>query len=178
MFLLQLRHLQTFILIFILPFALQFSLQQLLAALPIHTGSIYTLLFDVLPASVYVLWLWAVGLWLHQRLPAQVNPLYFHLSNLYFILYTILFVYTLSVIRDSIITGIFPLGMLALLMPLHLLSTFCYLYIVYFVARAMVSAEQHQTVSFSAYAGTYFLFLLLPVGIWWLQPRLNRLYLK
>ncbi|WP_266204167.1 hypothetical protein [Pontibacter kalidii] len=179
MVLLLLRHWQAFLLLFVLPFLLQHGLLWLLDALPVRTGRISAMLLDALPAAVYVLWLWLVGCWLYRRLPQRIKitPLYFHLGNLYILLYTLLFVYTLAVVRDNVAMSTVPFGMLALLVPLHLLATFCYLYAVYFAARSLVSAEQQRVVQMGEYGGAFFLFLLLPVGIWFLQPRLRRLYL-
>lgn len=178
MFLLQLRHWQVFLLVFILPFALQYVLLQLLANLHIRVGTLPTILIDALPATAYALWLWRVGLWLYRRLPQniKITPLYFHLGTVYILLYTLLFVYTMAVVRDSMAVGTLPLGMLALLLPMHLFATFCYLYAVYFVARSLASVEEQRVVDLGEYIGTYFFLLLLPLGTWFLQPRLRQLY--
>ncbi|MDX5436143.1 MAG: hypothetical protein LPK03_03065 [Pontibacter sp.] len=178
MFLLQLRHWQTFLLLFILPFVLQYGLLQLLAALHIRIGMLPNLLIDALPATAYMLWMWRVGLWLYRRLPEsiKISPLYFHLGTVYILLYTLLLVYTMAVVRDSMAAGTLPLGMLALLLPMHLFATFCYLYAVYFVARSLASVEEQRVVDLGEYIGTYFFLLLLPLGVWFLQPRLRQLY--
>ncbi|WP_276497934.1 hypothetical protein [Pontibacter litorisediminis] len=179
MFLLRLRHWQAFLLLFVLPLLLQHGLLWLLDALQVREGRFGTMLLDALPATVYVLWLWGVGSWLFRRMPQsiKITPLYFHLGNLYILLYALLFVYTLAMVRDSMAAGTLPFGMLALLVPMHLFATFCYLYVVYFAARSLVSVEQRREVQLGEYLGTFFLFLLLPLGIWFLQPRLHRLYL-
>ncbi|WP_299755237.1 hypothetical protein [uncultured Pontibacter sp.] len=179
MFLLRLRHWQAFLLILVFPFLLQYGLLRLLDNLGIRLEPASAMLLDALPATVYVLWLWLVGLWLFRRLPAsiKIKPLSFHLGALYNILYTLLFVYTLEVVRNSMAAGTLPFGMLALLVPMHLFATFCYLYMVYFLARSLVSVEQQRVVQGREYLGAFFLFLLLPVGIWFLQPRLRKIYL-
>lgn len=180
MFLFRLRHWQVFLLLCILPFLLQYGLIWLLDTLGVRVGNISSMVLDALPATVYTLWLWQVGSMLFRRLPSsiKISPLYFHLSNIYIVLYTLLFVYTLAVVRDSMAAGTLPLGMMALLVPMHLFATFCYLYVVYFAARALVSVEEQRTVDGGEYAGAFFLFLLLPIGIWFLQPRLRKLYLS
>ncbi|MCX2738646.1 hypothetical protein [Pontibacter anaerobius] len=180
MFVLRLRHWQTFLLLFTLPFLLQHGLLWLLDALQVRPGRFGTMLLDALPATVYVLWLWLVGSWLFRRLPQsiKITPLYFHLGNLYIILYTLVFVYTLALARDNMATATLPFGMLALLVPMHLFATFCYLYAVYFVARSLVSVEKQLLVQTGEYLKTFIFFLLLPLGIWFLQPRLRKLYLS
>ncbi|RIJ36913.1 hypothetical protein [Pontibacter oryzae] len=179
MFLLRLRHWQAFLLLFILPFLLQQAILALLSVSDARLGPASAMLIDAIPATVFTLWMWRVGIWLFRRLPEsiKITPLYFHLSTLYILLYTLLFVYTLAVVLDSVAGGTLPLGMLILILPMHLFATFVYLYIVYFMARLLLSVEEQRVVDFGAYAGAYFYFLLLPLGIWFLQPRLRRLHL-
>ncbi|MFD3000096.1 hypothetical protein ACFS7Z_06970 [Pontibacter toksunensis] len=175
--LLRLKHWQAFLLLFVLPFLLQFGLPELFSAVGVDLHWATALLLDALPSATYMLWMWRVALHLYRRLPVQVkiSPVYLHLGALYFVLYTLLFVYTLSLVKESVLEGNFPYGMLLLLAPMHLLATFCFLYIVYFAARSLVSVEQQQVVSAGAFTGAYLQFLFLPIGIWFLQPRLNKL---
>ncbi|GAA4444815.1 hypothetical protein GCM10023188_47260 [Pontibacter saemangeumensis] len=174
--LLRLRHWQAFLLLFVLPFLLQYSLLQLLRAASVDPGWLSSLLLNALPSVVYVLWLWRVGLFLFWRLPAADNSsrVYFHMGAVYFFLYTLLFIYTLTLVKESVLNGNFPYGMLLLLAPMHLLATFCFLYMVYFAAKALVRAEQQRDVRFGEFSGAYFLFMFLPLGIWFLQPRLHK----
>ncbi len=134
-------------------------------------------MIDVLPSVAYVLWMWRVGYLLYRRLPAQIkiSPVYLHLGATYFVLYTLLFLYTLGLVKESVLEGNLPYGMLLLLAPMHLLATFCLLYIIYFAARSLVSVERQRVVSTSEFTGAYLLFMFLPIGIWFLQPRLNKL---
>ncbi|MHA6249656.1 hypothetical protein ACXYMU_17065 [Pontibacter sp. CAU 1760] len=175
--LLRLKHWQAFVLLFILPLLLQQGVPRLLYAADITLGAIATLLLQGVPAIVFTAWLWLLGVCLYRKLPQQIkiSRIFVHLCALYFLLYTLLFIYTIGLIKESVLSGNFPYGMLLLLAPMHLLATFCYLYLVYFVARSLVSVEQQRVVSTGEFAGTTFLFLFLPVGIWWLQPRLQAL---
>ena len=176
-FLLRLKHWQVFLLLFVLPFLLQFGSPKLFDAAGLKLGWAVLLLLDALPSITYVLWMWRIGLYLYRWLPAQIkiSPVYLHLGALYFALYTLLLLYTMGLVKESVLEGSFPYGMLLLLAPMHLLATFCFLYIVYFAARSLVSVEQQRVVSAGAFTGAYFLFLFLPIGIWFLQPRLNKL---
>lgn len=173
MILFRLRHWQAFLLIFILPFALQYSLTQLTHGFPWYVS----LFLNSLPTLVPTLWLWQVGRLLHKRLPAsiKISPLYFHLGALYFAAYILVLIYTLGIVRDNLAEGMLPLGPLILLLPMHLFATFCYLYLVYFVARSVVSVERQRIVALNEYIFPLLQAMFLPVGIWFLQPRLNRL---
>jgi hypothetical protein len=44
------------------------------------------------------------------------------------------------------------------------------------VSKSLVLAETGKPASFYDYAGPFFLLWFFPVGIWIVQPRVNRLY--
>jgi hypothetical protein len=70
----------------------------------------------------------------------------------------------------------FSPGFLGLILPLHLFATVCMFYLFYFVAKSLVMAETSKPAAFYDYAGPFFLLWFFPIGIWILQPRVNRLY--
>jgi hypothetical protein len=45
----------------------------------------------------------------------------------------------------------------------------------YFTAKTITSVEMKKETHFSDYIGDFFLIWFFPVGIWFLQPRINRL---
>ncbi|MDX5422612.1 MAG: hypothetical protein LPK14_10190 [Hymenobacteraceae bacterium] len=176
--LLRLKHWQVFLLLFVVPFLLQYGLKELFRVTGVGISDAVEVLLDALPAVFYLSWLWCVGLYLHRRLPSgiRVRSIYLHLAALYFLGYTFLLLYTLVIVRDNVLTGNLPLGMLLLLVPMHLFATFCFLYIIYFDARSVASVEEQRVVEFGEYGGLILQFLFLPVGIWFLQPRLRKLF--
>lgn len=50
------------------------------------------------------------------------------------------------------------------------------IYCDYFLARMLVSVEYRRDVSFNDYSRTFFSFLFFPIGVWWLQPRINKIF--
>jgi len=50
------------------------------------------------------------------------------------------------------------------------------IYCDYFAARLLNSVEQQRDVSFKEFAGDFFAFILFPIGVWWLQPRINKIF--
>jgi hypothetical protein len=60
--------------------------------------------------------------------------------------------------------------------PLHGFATFCLFYVLYFVSKSLVLAEKAAPVEFPNYIGTLFLIWFFPIGVWFTQPRINRLY--
>lgn len=62
------------------------------------------------------------------------------------------------------------------IVPLHLLATFCMVYNLYFVSKSLTLVETGKPVSFYDYAGPFFLLWFFPIGIWYIQPKINRIY--
>jgi len=52
---------------------------------------------------------------------------------------------------------------------------FAYFYTHSFPAKTLRSIETGQKASLGDYLGDFFLFLFLPIGIWFLQPRINKI---
>lgn len=52
----------------------------------------------------------------------------------------------------------------------------CMFYLLYFVSKSLVLAETSKPASFYDYAGPFFLLWFFPIGIWIVQPKVNRLY--
>ena len=63
-----------------------------------------------------------------------------------------------------------------IVVPPSLLATFCIFYAVYFAAKSMVMVDASRLLTLYDFAGPLFLILLFPLGIWFVQPRINRLY--
>jgi hypothetical protein len=69
----------------------------------------------------------------------------------------------------------FIAGMMAFIIPLHLFSIFCIFYCLYFVAKTIKTAELQRETAFSDFVGEFFLIWFFPIGIWFIQPRVNQL---
>jgi hypothetical protein len=63
----------------------------------------------------------------------------------------------------------------AVLITIHLLSMVMIFLALRFAAKVMKSVEIDRLAKFSDYAGEFFLIWFMPVGVWFLQPRLNRM---
>jgi len=117
----------------------------------------------------FAVWLWSLGSFLtsimHPALRLSLRFFGFALvcAPVYLFVFNVFF------------QDLTPL-MLVFVFPLHLLAMFCLVYSLYFVSKSLVSAERGEPVSFSNYAGALFLIWFFPIGIWIVQPRVNRLY--
>ncbi len=116
-----------------------------------------------------IAWLGALGSFLSHIVHPTLNlgNRFFNFSIVYPSVYFILFAaFVLS-----------PNSHLPLfVVPLHLVAMFCMFYLIYFVSKALVMAEAARPVSFYDHAGAFFLLWFFPLGIWVIQPRINRLF--
>ncbi len=125
-------------------------------------------------AGVLFGWFWSVAIGLQSKLPEGITMNITMFKTLlfiplaYIVLFSIFFLVSVPVFIDN------PLTFLVLI-PLHLLSMFCMFYTLYFVAKTIKTVELQREVSFSDFAGEFFMIWFYPFGIWVLQPKINKM---
>jgi hypothetical protein len=113
---------------------------------------------------IELFWIYSVCKFITQKYSNHITiPLTnLHVSLLYLLINSILF--SLDIIPGEILYYFGLIGIAA------------NIYSVYFTARILVMAERERKVTFSDYIGTFILVYLFIYGVWWLQPRVNRLH--
>lgn len=66
-------------------------------------------------------------------------------------------------------------GIVVLIAQLFILV--CQIYNWYFMAKTIKSGELKRTARFSDYIGEFFLIMFWPIGVWFLQPKINQIVL-
>lgn len=66
-------------------------------------------------------------------------------------------------------------GINAIQVPFHLLAMFCIFYAMYFAATSMRSYELNKDAAFADSWGIFFGLWFFPIGVWFVQPRINRI---
>lgn len=64
------------------------------------------------------------------------------------------------------------------IVPAHLFAMVCIFYLLYFASKGLAIAEASRPVTFYDCAGPLFLIWFFPLGIWFVQPKINRLFAK
>src|SRR6266704_1240524 len=125
----------------------------------------------VLFTFCFIGWFWSLGVFLRAIVdPAlRLKMGFFRFAVIYVLLYVPIF----FALFDSI--TVHP-AVFGIIFPLHLFAVYCMFYLLYFVSKSLVLAESGKPVSFYDYSGPFFLLWFFPVGIWIVQPRINRLY--
>jgi hypothetical protein len=174
--------------IFIVAFAFPFLLQVLSAPLLIASNN-PTLILRIMPVSMFLIivgffgWLWSVAIGLQPKVPAGVRlnvnrfRMFFFFPLVYFILFLVFILFGISSLIES---GQEPdpgtIGLIvAIILPVHFFMVFCLFYCLYFVAKTFKTVELQTEVTLSDFAGEFFLFWFYPIGVWILQPKINKM---
>lgn len=65
---------------------------------------------------------------------------------------------------------------LPVIASLQLIAACNILYVTCFLAKSISTIEHQRKMRFSDYAGTFFLLLNFPIGIWWVYPRIRKIF--
>ncbi|RLD66778.1 MAG: hypothetical protein DRI84_04060 [Bacteroidetes bacterium] len=141
----------------------------------------------ILLAIVNYGWIWAVGAGLQEKVPPYV-PMkarkfkwFIGIPFFYFIALAFLMSFLLMSLLPDLLNGdIIPnlsliFGSLAVIIPLHLFSIFAIFYSMYFAAKTIKSVELQREARFEDFIGEFFLIWFFPIGVWILQPRINKM---
>jgi len=124
-------------------------------------------------------WFYSLGANLSKKLPpsAPMNLSRFKLFLIIPIVYILLFSLFIAGMISNISTATEPNpSVFFLIMPLHLFCMFCMFYCMYFNAKALKAVELQRQVTFSDFVGEFFLLWFLPIGVWIIQPRINKIF--
>lgn len=190
---LRMKHWQLFLLLFGIPFIF-----QVIGALSLSYFKNPALLFMVFPLILFLYmiafftWFYTLGTNLNRKLPDTVQmslkrfKIFLSIPFLYFLLICIFLFCLFRSLAEMAASGasdpsafsaIQPHWMIfVLVIPLHFFSIFCILYSLYFIAKSLKVAEGQRAVTFNDFAGEFFLIWFFPVGVWFIQPRINRLF--
>lgn len=195
---LRARHWQLFLLLFGIPFLFQvYMISAILSTLsepypyanPDSVSFAFSGPFLAFPVMMVVMlvvffgWFWSIGIGLHPKLPAdvEIRTTFFKVS----VLFPFLYITTVSVgvglmmsdlfnpVQSTYHESIAAFG--SVLMFLHLFAIICIFYSLYFVAKTLKTVELQRKATFSDFAGEFFLIWFFPIGIWIIQPRVNKL---
>jgi hypothetical protein len=194
---LRARHWQLFLLTFALPVVFQMVMIGIMVAKMIDYISTDTapdalvMYGCVKYVSIGILlhmgfsygWFWSVAIGMQERVPSEVkmNVLRFKISffvPLVFLVFVFSFVRTM--VGRFIEGGEVPHpGMIllcfAILIPLHLFSMVCAIHTMYFTAKTFKTVEMQKEVEFMDFIAEFFLIWFYPVGIWIIQPKINKM---
>lgn len=172
----MLLYLGVFIGIFILAAVNRSGEPQLMIKFLIFSPVLSMLFFGVIFG-----WFWSVGVGLRQMIPEEfrMKSGWFKFFFFYPLLYLpmVLVLFFIVFISGQRGTSFNP-AFIAIIFPFHLFAMFSMLYVMYFTSKTLKTAEVQRPVELSEFIGDLLLIWFFPIGIWFLQPRINQLYKK
>jgi hypothetical protein len=189
---LRAKHWQLFLLMFGIPMIFQFIVMGTAFASIITksppdetTFMNFFYLFPILMvifAGTFFGWFWSIGTGLQSKIPTNVKMK----TGKFKVFFFVPLVYTLLIFiaMGTALSGIFGSGepnagliftSIAIIIPLHLFNMFCMFYCLYFVSKTFKTVELQRETTFSDFAGEFFLLWFYPIGIWIVQPKINKM---
>jgi hypothetical protein len=142
-------------------------------------------LLMLLSMSIFFGWFWSIAIGLQYKVPPHVKmkitkfKIFFFLPMGYLL---ILFVGMIVLFNnlpaaDETIGESFAVAgiIVSIVVPMHLFSIFCLFYSLYFVAKTFKTVELQRETSFSDFAGEFFMLWFYPIGVWIIQPKINKM---
>ncbi|WP_126249134.1 hypothetical protein [Chitinophaga rhizosphaerae] len=179
---LSLKHWQLFALFIGIPFLFQIVT---LGAVTSGNDQMYLLyLFPIIMlvmTALYFGWFYALGTNLYKKMRGveRMNVSRFKT----FVLIPAVYIIVICVVMSGLFFGYVPEGDLELgpmvaliILPIHLFSIYCIFYCMYFIAKVLKTVELRRPVTFSDFAGEFFMIWFFPIGIWFLQPKINAIF--
>ena len=178
------KHWQLFLLTFGIPMIFQFIMMGTMFA---NIGSSdnpspnfmfnYFKVFPIMMLlfmGVFFGWFWSVAVGLQRVIPDEIK-LKVNRFKIFLLIPVVYIIFFLRFFMTSFISGGPNPGIFAIIVPLHLFSMFCIFYSLYFVAKTFKTAELQRKVTFSDFAGEFFMIWFYPIGIWIVQPKINKM---
>jgi hypothetical protein len=110
-------------------------------------------------------WMYLLGMATNQLTPSLFRfsiPLF-----TFRLLFALIYILILSMFTNQAIP--------VYLIPIHIIASLFIFSCLWTCAKTIVVAETQKIHSFDKYIGTFLLLWFFPIGIWFIQPRLNRL---
>jgi len=136
----------------------------------VHFFPIMMLLF----MGVFFGWFWSVAIGLQRVIPDKIK-LKVNRFKIFLLIPIVYMIFFLGFFMTSFTSGGPNPGIFAVILPIHLFSMFCIFYSLYFVAKTFKTAELQRKVTFSDFAGEFFMIWFYPIGIWIVQPKINKM---
>lgn len=182
---LKAKHWQVFIVLFVLPMVIQMAFMavmviNIISAADRNPEEIYKVIrFVPIVMLVYIVpfyvWLWSVAIGLQKYQPKElvIRTRLFKLlllfSAVYYLFYASLIAHLMAM------QGSFNPLLFVAIIPFNLVAAFCMLYSFFLAAKIFKTAELQRPVTFGDFVGEFFLIWFYPIGIWFIQPKINKI---
>ncbi len=190
---LKAKHWQIFILTFGIPLIFQFIwMFSMISNFNLETNPDATMMLNqmrlfpvimILYMAVFLGWFWSVSIGLQSKIPENVImkvkkfKVFFFIPLVYIsLIFLFIFLAMNGLFNSDFEQNVGSIFLIfAIVFPLHLFAMFCMFYMLYFTAKTFKTVELQREVVFGDFAGEFFLLWFFPVGIWIVQPKINKM---
>lgn len=171
-FVLKAKAWQVFIIVVLIPFSIHYyGIHGLFGGNNISPTliTIASKTLTVLVFSIFLTWLRTLGLRLNAKIPKELRPSNkpFKIAIIYIAIYTIIFQLKLLYLGAAV--------SMKVLFPFHIAATFLIFYCLLFIAKNLTTIEKQANLN-SVTGSAFFQLWFFPIGIWFLQPRVNKVF--
>ena len=141
----------------------------------------YLLLLGVVIGLIVMGWQWSITVGLQDKMPEEEKIPLKRFKIVFFVLVLLSFVPLIAVITYSAGMVSFEyslegfLNLFLMFLPLFLLGMFCSIHTYYYAAKTVKAVELQRKLKFSDFAGELFLIWFYFIGVWIIQPKVNRM---
>jgi len=161
-FILKLKHWQVFLILLIGSVTSNFTWEN---------HELFNLALNSFGLVTYFFWYFAVGLELTELLPPRVE-----LPKTLFIINAFVLITSMLIIV-AVFNGQFSSnGLLGFLWIIYLM--FAMFQFMFYPSKALRSVELGTEATLGQYFGYFLLTIFWPIGIWWIQPKMNKIELS
>jgi hypothetical protein len=136
----------------------------------------------ILFMAIFFGWFWAIAIGLQKKVPENVKmkvrkfKVFFFIPTVYLLFFLSFFFFSVNTLFSNPEPNIGLVGALfVIIIPIHLFAMFCIFYMLYFAAKTIKTVELQREVKFSDFIGEFFLIWFYPIGIWIIQPKINKM---
>jgi hypothetical protein len=179
-FFLKMKHWQLFAITIGIVFIFQitFIINSLMMDMFLLSIFYYYLFFLFCPFVILVLWFYSIGHKINSLLPEglKINEVFFKITSFFPIFYFFIIFLFFGFLAESNCSDFNPIPLFIFIVPSHLFAMFCMFYLIYFCSKTFKTFELQKSVRFNDYAGEFVLLWFFPIGIWIIQPRINKIF--
>lgn len=86
-----------------------------------------------------------------------------------------MYIFTNTTHPEDMFNAIHPQAFI-IMVPCHFFCIFSMLYVLYKLAKLLKTVEMQREAQGEDFLGEFFLFWMHPIGVWFLQPRINKIF--
>lgn len=134
----------------------------------VENDTLTTLILKILGFTILFIYPFTVGLVLNDHLPERIKLNFnFYLFNCFI---WVMGYFVLLIVAEGQVSGLAAIPMFYVF--------YAFLHFLAFPAKTLKSIELNKEASLGDYLGDFFLIVFLPIGIWFLHPRVRRIIEK